>query len=184
MRKSCYITIVLFFFWGNLSLGQERVPKEMQFSAGGIYLLSHKNERFSGLYPIGGRLIFNYGWQLTYLSKSYGSWIFIPVELSYFPQSNQWWILHYGWAIRHDIKIKDIIGFISYYLLLNNMHVVGLEGGDMGHETRFTLGIIFPSFIVEVGWSTVRFPAIGNLPSRQQRLILQIGYRLYKPLKQ
>ncbi len=163
---------------------QERVPKEMQFAIGGTYLLKQKNATFTSIYPTGARFVFNYGWQVSHLDRPYGSWIFIPLEVSYFPQDEKWWILHYGWAIRHDIKIKNSLLFLSYYLLLNNMHIIGFDGGDMGHETRFTIGFLSPSFIIELGWATVRFPAIGGPPLRQQRLILQMGYRIYKPLKQ
>jgi len=103
--------------------------------------------------------------------------------MSYFPNNNKWWVLYYGWAIRHDIKIKNVLVFLSYYLLLNDMHVIGVKGGDMGHETRFTIGFPSSSFIIELGWATIRFPAIGCLPLRQQRLILQTGYKIYKPRK-
>lgn len=93
---------------------------------------------------------FDYAWQLSgYDGKSPA---YISVPLRYDRLNNNMGktgsMLSYGWTVRHYINLFPsttskirILPYLSYSLFLTQIRFDGIKGSDMGHMTRFDLGV-------------------------------------------
>ena len=119
----------------------EKVTKQYSLDVGYEHLSSKqtKYKSLSGLH-----IEFDYAWKLSGYNKKKNTYISVPLgyEILKSKEKEDIKILLYGWTVRHELaKTKKWIPFISYGLLLNQAWFDNLKGNDMGHETRFSVGI-------------------------------------------
>ncbi len=94
------------------------------------------------------------------------------------PDNNLWkraTMLNFGWSTRHDLtKNKQLTLFVGYGLFLNALKIKDLEGGVMGHQTQFDLGLNFNTttklkYFAKIQYSYTSYPK----PEHDKRLHYQ-----------
>lgn len=148
------LILSIFFIAVNLFAQNEpvtfKIPKQYSLEFGYRNVFSVIDR--SGILPEnnatnGYGFLFDYAWQLSGFSAKKPA-IFLSVPIGYTvltPENNlsqRANMLNYGWAIRHELsKNKPLTPFVGYGLFLNTLKINGIDGGIMGHQTQFDLGM-------------------------------------------
>jgi len=171
------IVILLINILSNIGYAQEpmkKVPKQKSFELGMRYITS---STFDEKPNFGTTLLFDYAWQLSgFTETKKAAYISVPLGYTYLMNENDTAskntrILSYGWTVRHELaKNKKIIPFLGYGLLLNQLKIDGVDGGVMGHQTRFDFGIDFITeskirYFAKIEYSYTRYPRLGDKKS-------------------
>lgn len=184
--------ILLFCLFPILSQAQimDKVEKEYSFHSSSRIIHPKellKSDKSMMAYGAG----FDYAWKLSGYGAKAPSFISVPIHYERFFQSDsvQGSFLTYGWTVRHSFYIhkkenqKPILyPFLSYSLLLSQLKIDKLSSGDMGHLTRFDVGIDFKtknklSLFISLSYGMHR---IANFNSKSVKLTsydLRLGFR-------
>jgi len=141
MKRLLSILLMLLSFSLTYAQENERVPKVKTFETGYRYMYT---STYSGLPKNAMAIAFDYAWQLSGFGGKAASFISVPFGYTYFiPASGESnaSLIYYGWTVKHNLtKDKKFVPFLGYMLLLNQLKFKGVEGRDIGHETRFEFG--------------------------------------------
>jgi hypothetical protein len=183
--KTLLVTILLLSGISVVNAQMEKVPKQYSVETGYIYTFDNGFEN-SG--SNGGHLLLDYAWQLSGFHKKKAAYITVPLGYSWLigqGDEKDLRILSYGWTVRHELaRDKDMIPFIGYGLLLNQLRQEGTEGSIFGHQTQFEFGFNYnkPQRVkpfIKLEYSMIRFPQFGSDQSyRMNHLALKLGVRL------
>ena len=173
-------------------LKTHNVPKKLSFDVGVQRL--YKVNNMDSIARFGYSATFDYAYQLSGFSGKRATYLTIPIGYSYLPSSNASEktikMLRYGWTVRHDMSVgKKLTPFLGYSLLLTSLKKEDIEGGIMGHQTKFEFGVDFNNFgknkpYFKVEYTYTRFPRWDVKESYHFQLWeLKIGYRISKKAK-
>jgi len=195
MRKLSVLFLGLSFFMSVHAQDNifHSVPKELSFDVGYQNLFSARH--LNNFPHSGSTFTFDYAWQLSGFSGKPAGYLSVPLSYSMFYPSQDGQkalsVLTYGWTVRHMLATYDkkIVPFVGYALLLSNMKQDGVDGGVMGHQTKFEFGFDFPTKskgtpFVKLEYALNRFSLWGN----DNRMFLQfyevkLGCRFKKKAK-
>lgn len=167
----------------------KKAPNQYSLEMGYRNLFYHSdNIVMNNMHGYGALL--DYAWQLGGLDGSKNaSFISVPIGYTILPAgdntSKQISMLNYGWTVRHELsRNKQIIPFVGYGLLLNNLRIADTEGSVFGHQTEFDFGLNFKtnsklSYFVKLQYSYTSYPKLGD-PQRIKFHFADIrfGFRL------
>lgn len=166
--KAIILPLFLFFISVNsFSRTHFKIPKQYSIEAGYRNLFGSANITNKNTHGYGA--LFDYAWQLSGFDQEKAA-SFISVPLGYtvlLPDdgtSETMYMLNYGWTVRHELKKKsNIMPFVAYGLLLNNMRLQETEGSVFGHQTQFEFGFNFNTktrlkYFAKIQYSYTSYP--------------------------
>lgn len=176
MRK---VFISIFLLFGSFLQAQEleKSPRMKSIEVGLKYAKTGSGWVHSPISKMAPTIQFNYGWQLSGFKNKKKAFIHVPIGITFFPKAtgkSQANILHYGWAVTHDLKKnQNSIPFFGYNLMLNQIKIDGKKGRDIGHETRFEFGYRLKAMektnlILKLDYGMSYFPNLYNSPIKQK----------------
>lgn len=148
------------------------VPKHKTIEAGFAYAFRNGFEQVA---PASYGAAVDVAWQVSGFRFKKAAYISIPFGYFYSPATTNDSLsakrMFYGWTIRHELrKEKQLIPFISYGLLLNQLWISETKGHSMGHETRFDFGADWKvsdglKITLRLSYSHATFPSFGTSDS-------------------
>ena len=173
------ISILPFLLTGNFLLAQEleKSPRMKSLEIGVKYAKTGSGWVQSPISNFAPTVQFNYGWQLSGFKNKKKAFINVPIGFTLFPKANgksHANILHYGWAVTHDLKKNQAsIPFFGYNLMLNQIKIDDKKGRDIGHETRFEFGYRLKAqekinYIIKLDYGMSYFPNLYDTPNKQK----------------
>ena len=132
-------------------------------------------------------LLVDYAWQLSGFTGKPAAYISVPLGYTYLfggKGANSGRILSYGWTVRHELKSKgNIIPFLGYGLLLNQLSIENTVGRTNGHQTCLNFGFRLKSekkvnYYAKLEYSYSSYPHLGAKKSDSiQAIELNTGIR-------
>jgi hypothetical protein len=184
--KKIFLLIILFSLFYNSLISQtfEKVPKQYSLDLGYNYILTSD---MANIASSGYGFMFDYAWKLSGFGEKKAVYLSVPISYTYFTEPGSSLTnsqLNYGWTVRHELaKNKKSIPFVGYALLLNTYKNNVLEGGIMGHQTKFEFGYNFMSDknikpFAKIEYNYQSYPSLGtNEKGHIQMVSVRFGVR-------
>jgi len=181
MKRSVLWSMMLFVFFSGSVFAQKdsavnKVPKQYSFEVGyrNVFsVIDRSSVPFANSATNGYGFLFDYAWQLSGLNGRKPA-VYLSVPIGYTKMfaddasSKGISMLSYGWTVRHELgKNKKITPFVGYGLLLNTLKVKDVDGGIMGHQTQFELGVNFKTnshlkYFAKAQYGYTSYPKLGE----------------------
>ncbi len=161
----------------------EKVSKQYSLV---LSLADNTKSTYDNISKIGFGIELDYAWKLSGYNKKKNVYFSIPIGYQQFisAQTKDLKVLFYGWSVRHELrKNRKWTPFLSYSLLLNQTWFDKIKGSNMGHQTRFSIGLNRRIkdkllFTIIINYSFIRIPSLNNEKAdRINRISIGSGFR-------